>query len=135
MMDRVRHPGLCIAAAVLVLLFVSGYALDRAFPLPPPGRDAPFALLVAARDGTPLRAFPDKHYVWRHPITLAEVSPLYTEALIGYEDRAFWWHPGVNPFALVRAASSIRRRVRCSANCIRSCAPFNWSCTTPSAKS
>jgi len=111
-MDRVRHlfqrafqhSGLRIAAAVLALLFVSGYVLDRAFPLPPPGRDAPFALLVAARDGTPLRAFPDKHYVWRHPITLAEVSPLYTEALIGYEDRAFWWHPGVNPFALVRAA-------------------------------
>jgi penicillin-binding protein 1C len=99
-----RRSGLRICAALLVLLLAAGYALDRAFPLPVPGRDSPFALLVAARDGTPLRAFPDRHYVWRNPITLEQVSPFYTEALIGYEDRAFWWHPGVNPFALLRAA-------------------------------
>jgi penicillin-binding protein 1C len=77
---------------------------DRLYPLPTPGRAAPFALVVTARDGTPLRAFPDKRYIWRTPITLAEVSPRYVQALIGYEDRAFWWHPGVNPFALLRAA-------------------------------
>lgn len=33
-----------------------------------------------------------------------EVSPRYVEAVVGYEDRFFWWHPGVNPFALARAA-------------------------------
>jgi penicillin-binding protein 1C len=32
------------------------------------------------------------------------VSPRYVEALLGYEDRFFRWHPGVNPFALARAA-------------------------------
>jgi penicillin-binding protein 1C len=100
-------PRACLALAVLVLL--GGLVLDRAYPLPPPGRDSPFALLVAARDGTPLRAFPDKHYIWRHPIALAQVAPSYTEALIGYEDRAFWWHPGVNPLALLRAAEQWRR--------------------------
>ena len=25
------------------------------------------------------------------------------EALVAYEDRAYWWHPGVNPWALARA--------------------------------
>lgn len=89
-----------LVLAVLVLLLV----LDRAFPPRVPGRDAPNALLIVARDGTPLRAFPDRDHVWRHPVTLAEVSPRYLEALEGYEDRWFRWHPGVNPLALARAA-------------------------------
>ncbi|MCH2218883.1 MAG: transglycosylase domain-containing protein, partial [Dechloromonas sp.] len=79
-------------------------ALDRAFPPRVPGRDAPNALLIVARDGTPLRAFPDRDHVWRHPVTLAEVSPRYLEALEAYEDGWFRWHPGVNPLALARAA-------------------------------
>lgn len=78
--------------------------LDAVFPLPIPGRDSTKALLVLARDGTPLRAFPDKAHIWRHPVALDEVSPLYLEALIQYEDRGFRWHPGVNPVALTRAA-------------------------------
>lgn len=86
--------------AVLALLL----ALDRAFPPRVPGRDAPNALLIVARDGTPLRAFPDRDHVWRHPVTLVEVSPRYLEALENYEDGWFRWHPGVNPLALIRAA-------------------------------
>ncbi|MGE5385484.1 MAG: penicillin-binding protein 1C, partial [Betaproteobacteria bacterium] len=78
--------------------------LDRLFPPPVPGRDAPHALLVVARDGTPLRTFPDNEHVWRHPVRLSEVSPRYVEALIRYEDRAFRWHLGINPLALARAA-------------------------------
>jgi penicillin-binding protein 1C len=59
--------------------------------------------VVVARDGTPLRAFPGRDHVWRHPVSLSEVSPVYLDALIAYEDRTFRWHPGVNPFSLVRA--------------------------------
>lgn len=87
---------------LLALLVLAG--LDHAFPPPVPGRDAPNALLIVARDGTPLRAFPDRDHVWRHPVALADVSPLYLEALKRYEDRWFRWHPGVNPLALTRAA-------------------------------
>lgn len=94
-----RRGWLVVLLCLLILL-----ALDLAFPPPVPGRDAPHALLVVARDGTPLRAFPDREHVWRHPVTLAEVSPRYLEALVGYEDRWFRWHPGVNPLALGRAA-------------------------------
>ncbi|MFM0645033.1 penicillin-binding protein 1C [Paraburkholderia bryophila] len=98
-----RAVRVALAAAVGVGVLAS--VADSLCPLPTPGRSAPFSLIVTARDGTPLRAFPDKLYIWRNPITLAQVSPLYVEAVIGYEDRAFWWHPGVNPFALVRAAA------------------------------
>lgn len=94
-----------VVVAACVGLGALAVAVDRLYPLPTPGRSAPFSLIVTARDGTPLRAFPDKLYIWRNPITPTQVSPLYVEALIGYEDRAFWWHPGVNPLSLVRAAA------------------------------
>jgi len=87
-----------LALALTILL------IDLIFPIPQPGRDSPAAVVVVARDGTPLRAFPDQQHVWRHTVKLEEVSPLYLEALVNYEDRAFWWHPGVNPYALARAA-------------------------------
>ena len=95
---RVRRSAAVAAALVLALV-----VLDRAFPPPAPGRDAPYAAVVVARDGSPQRAFPDRGHVWRHQVGLDEVSPLYVEALVEYEDRWFWAHPGVNPFALARA--------------------------------
>src|SRR6059036_981583 len=85
-------------------MFLTLEVLDRCFSLPAPGRDSPYATVVVARDGTPLRAFPGDDYVWRHPVLLNEVSPLYLDALVRYEDRTFRWHPGVNPVALIRAA-------------------------------
>jgi len=76
--------------------------LDLCFPLPlPTRRDA--SVLVTARDGSPLRAFADREGVWRYPTTPSRVSPLYVQALLGYEDRWFWRHPGINPVALLRA--------------------------------
>ena len=86
------------AVAMLLLILV----LDFAFPLPlPKTRDT--STLVVARDGTPLRAFADRDGVWRYPATPASVSPLYLQALLNYEDRWFWKHPGINPWALLRA--------------------------------
>jgi penicillin-binding protein 1C len=91
-------------AGVLTLLLLA----DQLFPPPLPGahdgKPAAHAQVVVARDGTPLRAFPDRTHVWRHPVRIDEVSPRYLEALVGYEDRFFPWHPGVNPLALLRAA-------------------------------
>jgi len=91
---------LCGLALLVVLGFV---VLDLCYPLPTPGRNSPYATLVVAREGTPLRAFPDRHYVWRYPIGMEQVAPEYVAALIHYEDRCFWWHPGVNPISLLRA--------------------------------
>jgi penicillin-binding protein 1C len=86
----------------LLLALAALLVLDRLFPPPEPEAKR-HAIVVLARDGTPLRAFPDRDHLWRHPVSLDEVSPRYLEALIGYEDRWFWRHPGVNPFALLRA--------------------------------
>ncbi|HZX69464.1 MAG TPA: penicillin-binding protein 1C [Rhodanobacter sp.] len=87
-----------IGGVVLLLLAV---VLDRVFPLHLPAPDNG-STVVLARDGTPLRAFADNDGVWRYPITAKQVSPLYLSALLHYEDRWFYRHPGVNPYALLR---------------------------------
>lgn len=77
--------------------------LDRLYPLPLPDA-AGAGTVVLARDGTPLRAFPDADGIWRYPVRIDQVSPLYLDAVLTYEDRWFRRHPGVNPLALARAA-------------------------------
>ncbi len=92
--------GLRLTAMALGGLALTALVLDRAFPLPP--LDPAYARVVLDMKGRPLRAFADTSGVWRYPVTLDQVSPRYIEALLGYEDRYFWRHPGVNPVAMVR---------------------------------
>lgn len=84
--------------ALLALLWLA----DRVWPLPLLLDDQ--ARVVLAEDGTPLWRFADADGVWRYPIRRDQVSPYYLEALLTYEDRWFYQHPGVNPLALARAA-------------------------------
>ncbi|HVQ33569.1 MAG TPA: penicillin-binding protein 1C [Lysobacter sp.] len=90
------------AVLAALLLCIAAMLLDLAFPLPLPNARGAGGV-VLARDGTPLRAFADRGGVWRYPTTPGRVSPLYLQALVGYEDRWFWSHPGINPVALARA--------------------------------
>jgi penicillin-binding protein 1C len=94
-----RLKGVALACAVLAALL---WGADRLYPLPLPDHSA-YAAVVADQRGEPLRAFAGKDGVWRYPVTPEEVSPLYLEALLAYEDRWFYQHPGVNPLALARA--------------------------------
>ncbi|MGY2290640.1 peptidoglycan glycosyltransferase PbpC [Pseudomonas sp. SDO528_S397] len=86
---------------LLVLAIALLWLADRIWPLPLPQDD--LARVVLAEDGTPLWRFADAHGVWRYPVRTDEVSPYYLDALLTYEDRWFYTHPGVNPLALVRA--------------------------------
>lgn len=96
-MKRVsKHLALSIAAIAATCV-----ACDLLFPLPLQQRQ--FSAVVTAEDGTPLRAFADQAGVWRYPVTQDEVSPRYLQALLTYEDRWFYQHPGINPAALLRA--------------------------------
>nr|WP_225592068.1 peptidoglycan glycosyltransferase PbpC [Pseudomonas sp. PDM15] len=93
-----RRPWLGLPLALLLVLWTA----DRLFPLPLP--EDGLARVVLAEDGTPLWRFADADGVWRYPVAPNEVSPYYLEALLTYEDRWFYRHPGVNPLALGRAA-------------------------------
>ncbi|SNS29988.1 peptidoglycan glycosyltransferase PbpC [Pseudomonas segetis] len=87
---------------VMPVVLVAGLLiLDRVFPLPMPGDDQ--ARVVLAEDGTPLWRFADAEGVWRYPVTIDQVSPYYLQALLTYEDRWFYQHPGINPLAVLRA--------------------------------
>lgn len=101
---RARRPVVFAGLALtgLIACLAAGLVcLDRWFPLDIGHR--PVSTVVTARDGTPLRAFADAAGVWRYPVMPEEVSPLYLSALITYEDRWFYHHPGVNPLAAMRA--------------------------------
>ncbi|WP_350615937.1 peptidoglycan glycosyltransferase PbpC [Pseudomonas sp. HY7a-MNA-CIBAN-0227] len=88
-----------LGSVVLVVALL--WLADRLWPLPLPKDD--LARVVLAEDGTPLWRFADANGVWRYPVENGEVSPYYLDALLTYEDRWFYQHPGVNPLALVRA--------------------------------
>ncbi|AZF03422.1 peptidoglycan glycosyltransferase PbpC [Pseudomonas sp. R5-89-07] len=85
----------------LLLVIALLWLADRIWPLPLPQDD--LARVVLAEDGTPLWRFADANGVWRYPVQTSEVSPYYLDALLTYEDRWFYRHPGVNPLALARA--------------------------------
>lgn len=85
-------------------LVLVGLLVVRFFPRPAIGAAIPHSQVVVASDGQLLRltlAGDGQYRVWT---TLSEVSPILTEATLNYEDRFYYWHPGFNPVALVRAA-------------------------------
>lgn len=89
-------------AGAILILWGSILAADHLWPLPL--HEVNPARVVVDENGTPLWRFADRDGIWRYPVTLEEVSPRYLDALIQYEDRWFWDHPGVNPFSVLRAA-------------------------------
>jgi penicillin-binding protein 1C len=94
--------GLAAAMGVAVLA-------DLALPPPIPDLSRGSATVVVARDGRPLRAFPAADGVWRYRVAPGDVAPEYLDALLGYEDRWFFHHRGVNPFAIARAVGQALR--------------------------
>lgn len=94
--------GLGWASLGVLLICIGVWLADRLDPLPLPQDD--MARVVLAQDGTPLWRFADAKGVWRYPVQIEQVSPYYIEALLAYEDRWFYQHPGINPLAIARAA-------------------------------
>jgi penicillin-binding protein 1C len=97
---RWRRRGIFAASALFALAALL-FTLDRIYPLP--SVDSGGAAVVVAADGTPLRNYPSRDGIWRYPVKPDQVSARYLETLLTYEDRWFYWHPGVNPVALARA--------------------------------
>jgi penicillin-binding protein 1C len=101
----------CCVAAALTLLSVAAYGLKLFEPLP---LDAAASLsrLVLDRDGHLLRAFTTPDGRWRLDAKPEEVSGTYLTLLLAFEDRRFWKHRGVDPFALGRAVMQAIRHGR-----------------------
>lgn len=64
---------------------------------------------VVDRDGKLLRAYTVDGGLWRMGGNVQDVDPLYIDMLIAYEDQRFFVHHGVDPLAVLRAASQALR--------------------------
>jgi penicillin-binding protein 1C len=91
---------LALAALLAVVAWVGSAALA---PLPARLGEQPSPVL-AWRDGTTAHVglAPDER--WRVAVDLDRLDPAYPTALLALEDARFWWHPGVDPLAVLRAA-------------------------------
>ena len=77
------------------------FLLNFLFPL---NSSIDYATVVTAKDGTVLQAFLSKDEKWRMMAEPAEISPRLKTAILYKEDKYFYYHPGVNPIAVMRAA-------------------------------
>ncbi len=93
------------ASVVVAVALAITLALDRWVATTDlPALDLATSVEVLARDGRLLRAFTVADGRWRLAVQPDRVDPGYLAMLIGYEDRRFASHPGVDVRALARAA-------------------------------
>jgi penicillin-binding protein 1C len=106
---RSRWPLRLYAGLLFAILAVNALGLTltetlrRLGPVPL-GENITFSTLVVDRNGKLLRPFITKDGFWRLPVTGEDVDPRFLAMLIAYEDKRFFDHAGVDPWALVRAA-------------------------------
>ncbi|MFP1683523.1 penicillin-binding protein 1C [Alloalcanivorax sp. C16-1] len=98
--------GLALAMPVLAVLAALQWA-----PLPASLHQQPYATLMLDRQGRPLAARIAADQQWRFA-PVERLPDKYRRALITFEDRRFYAHPGVDPLAIARAAVANARAGR-----------------------
>ncbi len=97
-----------LALALLAAPWLALVALAALTPLPPALRpDQGTSTRVLDRDGRLLRHARAGDGSWRQPTHLDDLDPRLPAALVATEDRRFYWHPGVDPLAITRAAAEL----------------------------
>ncbi|MCO5069913.1 MAG: penicillin-binding protein 1C [Rhizobiaceae bacterium] len=77
--------------------------LDRSYPPPLPA-NLTVSTEVLDRDGELLRAFSTLDGRWRLKTEVENVDPDFIRMLVAYEDKRFYEHPGIDLWAIGRAA-------------------------------
>jgi len=85
----------------IIIPFILFLFLNVIFPL---RINIPYSQIITASDGSVLHAFLSSDDKWRMKTELNEITPLLKKSIIEKEDKYFYWHPGINPVAMVRAA-------------------------------
>ncbi len=93
--------GACLLLAAVVSVGLEW--ADRAYP-PPLENATRVSREVLDADGELLRAFATPQGRWRLKTSVEDIDPRFLAMLIGYEDRRFYEHGGIDPFAIGRAA-------------------------------
>jgi len=90
--------------ALTLALMATVVAGIRIWPRQPLAARIPSSVAILDDKGRLLRLTVASDQQYRLWTRLEDVSPEFMEALMLHEDRYFYWHPGVNPSALTRAA-------------------------------
>lgn len=81
----------------MILLF---FLLNFLFPLPD---KVEYSTIITDEKGEVINAYLTSDQKWRMKTELEEISPLLQKTIVNKEDRHFYRHFGVNPFAVIRA--------------------------------
>jgi penicillin-binding protein 1C len=91
-------------AAVAAQVAPAGGAWVYSLGPAPLGKNLETSHIVLDREGRLLRAYATVEGRWRLPARVDDVDPRFVRLLLGYEDKRFYEHHGVDPFAIGRAA-------------------------------
>lgn len=95
-----RRRKLLVALGIILALLAGA----RLWPHPPLRGWKPSSVAVYDAHGRLLRlvlASDDRYRLW---VPLQEMSPQLVDAVLLHEDNWYWWHPGFNPYGLLRGA-------------------------------
>ncbi|MES2674528.1 MAG: penicillin-binding protein 1C [Pseudomonadota bacterium] len=92
------------ALVTALLVIVAGLGVFRYWPRPALALQIPSSQAFLAEGGELLRLTLAEDQQYRVWTPLHDISPRLINAVLLYEDQWFYWHPGVNPQALMRAA-------------------------------
>lgn len=95
-----RSKYLLFAALLIAIVLIT----IRLWPHPSLAQQIPSSQAFLAENGELLRLTLADDHQYRVWTPLKDISPQLAKAVLLYEDRWFYWHPGVNPQALIRAA-------------------------------
>ena len=84
-------------AAIIIIFFL----LNFIFPLKV---QVGYSQVITAGDGTVLHAFLNREQKWRMKIEPDEIQDKLAKTVVYKEDKYFYFHFGVNPFSIARAA-------------------------------
>lgn len=96
--SRVAKRILILGGGLLLLLLL----LDLSLP-PNLVRFQTVSTLIYDKDGELLSVALSKDEYWRIKASLKQIDPSFIKMLIHYEDKRFYYHPGIDPFAICRA--------------------------------
>lgn len=85
-----------ISAGIFLLFLLANWL----FPLPD---KIEYSVVITDNKGEIVHAYLTSDQQWRLKTELDEISPLLRKTIIAKEDKYFYSHPGVNPFAVTRA--------------------------------
>ena len=101
-----RRLSLAVLSAIVATVCSGAYWISALGP-PPLGEALAFSTLVVDRDGKLLRPYATPEGRWRMPATRENVDPRFLQLLLAYEDKRFYAHPGIDPYALGRAFAQL----------------------------